>query len=405
VKILSANVGSTSFKYKLFEIDGQPEERVIASGKVERIGDAESSVSYQNSQGEQVSRKVKITDYMQAVRCVLDQLVDSKLGCISSLEELDGIGFKAVFAGSLCEPVIVSEEVLERMHAFSPYAPLHNPAYIAVMRSFQEISPDVPLVAVFETGFHQTIPDYAYIYSTPYEWYEKYDYRRYGFHGSSFAHIAQRVPQLLHRFSEGLRHIALHLGGSSSVCAIKNGQSVDTSMGFSPQSGLPMGTRVGDIDPLTIPFIAEREGIQMQDVINAIATKGGLTGISGIGADIRDLEMAAEDGNYRASLALKTYVYQVKKYIGAYAAVLDGIDVLSFSGGIGENSANIREQICSGLGYLGVKLDEAHNLTIQNSEALISASDSQVDVLVVPTNEELIVARESARALERSRKI
>ena len=399
MKILSANVGSTSFKYQLYKIEGH-HESMLARGKVDKIGGEGSTIVHQIGQREPFTSTAQIQNQMQAVEHMLALLTHTEHGCLSSINELDGVGFKAVAAGKLREPTLVTKEVLEIMTAYIPIAPLHNPAYLAVMRGFQKAAPGVPLVAVFETGFHSTLPDYAYIYSTPYEWFVEYDLRRYGYHGASFTYISQQVPKILGRSAQGLRHIACHLGGSSAICALKDGRSVDISSGFSPQAGLPMGTRCGDIDPFTIPFIAQRAGIDLQEVASALAQRGGLAGISGLGDDVPALEKAAAAGHYRASLALNHYAYLAKKYIGAFTTVLGGVDVLSFSGGIGENSPDMRKHICAGLEYLGLELDDSKNNAARGSEQEISTDQASAAVLVIPTNEEIIVARETAQVLQ-----
>ena len=399
MKILSVNVGSTSFKYQLYEIEGS-DERVLARGKVDKIGSQESTIVHQAGQQKPFTSTADIQNQTQAVEHMLALLTHAEHGCLRSINTLDGVGFKAVAAGQLREPTLVTKEVLEIMTAYIPVAPLHNPAYLAVMRGFKQAAPDVSLVAVFETGFHSTLPDYAYIYSTPYEWFEQHDLRRYGYHGASFTYISQQVPKLLGRSAQGLRHIACHLGGSSAICALKDGKSVDISSGFSPQAGLPMGTRCGDIDPFIIPFIAERESIDLESVAAALAQRGGLAGISGLGDDVPALEEAAAAGHYRASLAINHYAYLAKKYIGAFTTVLGGVDVLSFSGGIGENSPDMRKHICAGLEYLGLELDDSKNNAARGSEQEISTDQASAAVLVIPTNEEIIVARETAQVLQ-----
>lgn len=396
MRILVANVGSTSFKYKLLDMQ---DERPIAWGKVERIGSLRSPMNYHASEHTDLHQEIVAPDQAAAIRRMLDLLVDPDQGCLRALDEVDAVGFKAVHAGAITGALPVTEELIAAMVAYSDAAPAHNPAYIRAMRIFQEFMPETPQVALLETAFHTTIPDHAFIYSVPYEWYERHGVRRYGFHGASLRYIAERVPALLGRSSEGLRLVACHLGGSSSVCAIRDGRSVDTSMGFTPQAGVPMGTRCGDIDPFIIPFIMEREGLTPAEVRSALTQQGGLLGISGLSADVRDLEEAAAKGHARASLALASFAYEVKKFIGAYAAAMGGLDVLVFSGGIGENAPMMRARICEGLGFLGVELDPERNAACEDKEGEISKQGARVPVLVVLTDEELIVARATARVI------
>jgi acetate kinase len=297
----------------------------------------------------------------------------------------------------------VNDDLLAAMQDFVPVAPVHNPVYIQAMQIFREILPGVPMVAVFETGFHATLPEHAYIYGVPWEWGEKYGVRRYGFHGSSHRYIAQRVPDLLRRSSAGLRLVSCHLGGSSSLCAIQSGLAVDTSMGFSPQAGLEQSSRPGDLDPFVVLHVMEREKLAPREVVQLLCKKSGLLGISGLSNDVRDLEKAAAEGHARARLALQVFVYELKKHLGAYAAALGGLDAVAFAGGIGENSWRIREQVCSGLEFLGLHFDPEANRLPAQGDRVISALDSAIAVLVVHTNEELMVARETVKVLAATR--
>jgi acetate kinase len=392
MKILICNVGSTSLKYQLIEMDG---ESVLARGGVERVGAAASPMRHQAGGGPEITREIHAPDHSAAVAEMLALLQDPDpaVGVVRTLDDVAAIGFKVVGARGVTGAVRLDERVLRAMEEYNPVLPAHNPPYLAAIRIFERLAPQIPRVGLFETTFHRHIPDYAWIYSVPYEWYEKYGVRRYGYHGASLRYVSERVPALLGRPAAGLRLVACHLGGSSSICAVKDGRSIDTSMGLTPQAGVPMSSRSGDFDPFVIPFIQEREGLDAAGVVRALTTNGGLKGISGVSGDMRDLEEAAAAGNDRARLALEAFAYDVKKYIGAYAAAMGGLDAIAFSGGIGENGVKMRAQICEGLEFLGVELDEAHNEAARRVEAVISREGARTSVLVVPTNEEIIVAR------------
>jgi acetate kinase len=396
MKILVVNVGSTSLKFRLFDMK---DESVVAAGKVERVGSAKSPVSYQLGSRPRREEEIECPSQRVAIQHVLKILTHPSDGVLSALDQLDAVGFKPVHAKNIAESVIVTDEVIRAMEEYTPLAPAHNPPYIEAFRIFQELLPGKTLVGVFEPAFHQTIPDYARTYGIPYEWSEKHAIRRYGFHGASHRYISWRVPEMVARPPEDLRIISCHLGGSSSICAIKGGISIDTSMGFSPQSGLSNATRNGDLDPFILLYMMEKEGLSVSEIRAALSKNGGLKGISGLSGDVRDLEEAAAAGNGRAELALKVLAYETKKYIGAYTAALGGLDVLAFTGGIGENCCNVREGICRGLECLGVKLDLARN-KLRGHDSIISRDDSPVKVLVVLANEELVVARETKRLLE-----
>ena len=396
MKILVVNVGSTSLKFRLFDMQ---DESVAAVGKVERVGSPKSPVTYQLGSRPRKEEEIECPSQRDAIQYVLRILTHPSAGVLSSLDQLDAVGFKPVHAKNIAESVIVTNEVIRAMEEYTPLAPAHNPPYIEAFRIFQELLPKKPLVGVFEPAFHRTIPDYARTYGIPYEWSEKHAIRRYGFHGASHRYISWRAPQLAGRPKEELRIISCHLGGSSSICAIKGGVSIDTSMGFSPQSGLPNTTRNGDLDPFILLYMMEKEGMTVDEIRTALSKNGGLKGISGLSGDVRDLEEAAAGGNARAGLALKVLVHETKKYIGAYTAVLGGLDVLVFTGGIGENACNLREGICSGLECLGVRLDLSKN-KLRGQEGIISSDNSPVKVLVVLANEELVIARETAQLLQ-----
>ena len=387
MNIMVTNVGSTSFKFKIY---GMPEEELKAGGTIERIGDGLSTVSYDLAGFSECDRKEKISSHEEAVELVLNLIAARvKSDPNTSLVEPDAIGFKTVHAGNEFGPVIIDEKLMKKMEEFSDAAPSHNPSYIKAIRCFQSKTPDKPLVAVFETGFHRNIPDYAYIYSTPYEWYEKYGIRKYGFHGASLSFVSGRVRELTGKTPS--RMIICHLGGSSSICAVKDGVSVDTSMGFSPQAGIPMNNRIGDIDPFILPFMIKKSGAGFEDLYGQLFSNSGLKGISGLSGDVRDL-VSVRDADSRAALALNVFAYSVRKTIGSYAAVLGGVDTLCFSGGIGEKSPFMRKEICRNLEFLGIDLDDEKNENRHVVEKRISKDEAE-DVYVIPTNEEIVVAR------------
>ncbi|MFN8008072.1 MAG: acetate kinase [Terriglobia bacterium] len=396
MKILVVNVGSTSLKFRLFDM---ADERVVAVGKVDRVGSPSSVVTWQIGNQSRKEEEIQCGSQRVAIEHVLKILTHPIEGVLSALDELDAIGFKPVHAKNIADSVFVTPEVIGAMEEYVPLAPAHNPPYIEAFRIFQELLPQKPLVGVFEPAFHRTIPDYARTYGIPFEWSEKHAIRRYGFHGASHRYISWRAPQLAGLPAKDLRIISCHLGGSSSLCAIKDGVSVDTSMGFSPQSGLPNTNRNGDLDPFILLYMMEKEGLTVQEIRTALSKNGGLKGISGLSGDLRDLEEGAAKGNPRAALALKVLVHETRKYIGAYTAVLGGLDVLAFTGGIGENGCSVRESICDRLECLGIQLDPVKN-TLRGQDGVISGEESRVKVVVILANEELVIARETARLLQ-----
>jgi acetate kinase len=399
MKILVANLGSTSLKMKLLEMES---EALLAEFHLGQIGSSHAPMYYWAEGRETPESQVHAPSYEGALQYALDMLIDEDHGPLTNLSDIDGIGFKAVHAGDFYGPALVNDEVINQMKRYNQAAPSHNPIYIDAMLFLKQLLPDVPQVAVFETAFHRTLPDYAWIYSTPYAWYQKYGVRRYGFHSASFRYLAERVPELLGKASTELRFVACHLGGSSSVCAIKNGASIDTSMGFTPQAGVPMSSRSGDFDPFVIPFIMGEEDMTPIELSEQLSKHSGLLGISGISGDVRKIESAAHEGNPRARLALDAYTYAVKKYIGAYAAAMGGLDALVFSGGIGENSPTMRARICRDLEFLGIMVNRSRNEACKGLETVISTETAPIPVWVVPTNEEIIVARETQWLLQMS---
>ncbi len=392
MKILVANVGSTSFKYKLFDMT---DETVLAEGRLERIGGTQCPVEHRVGRSE-TRTTCALPDYPSAIQNVMDAL--DAAGGLRGASDLDAVGFKTVHLRGKPGTYALDAGILERMADYTELAPAHNPPYIQAIRIFQALYPGLPLVGLFEPAFHTTIPDYAYTYSVPYAWYETYGVRKYGFHGASHRYISERAPRLLGRAAEELNLISCHLGGSASLCAIKNGRSIDTTMGFSAQDGIIHGSRNGAIDPFIIPFVMDREKLSTDEIRRILTTESGLLGISGVSGDVRDLEAAAAAGNRRAKLAVETFCYGVKTAIGAMAAALGGIDALAFAGGIGERGVQVRRRICRGLEFLGIQLDPEKNCS-GPPERLISASESDVKTLIVTTNEEIIVARETAAFL------
>jgi len=394
MKVLVANLGSTSFKYRLFDISNETE---LARGGIDRIGEA-SSHCFVEIGDHKAEVDQNIPDHAAAVSICLQQLTDSEHGCLKSVEEVAGIGFKAVFAGDLSGVRVVNEELLQKMEALSDIAPAHNPPYVNAMRQLQSAFPNMPLVAALETGFHETIPFEHRAYAVPYEWYTDHEIRRWGFHGASHRFIAGRVAEILKR--DDLKIISCHLGGSASICAIADGKSQATSMGMSPQGGLPNNNRVGDFDAYAIPVIMKATGLTFEQVLQEMSSKGGLLGISGLSADCRDLEEAAADGHDRAEKALKLFEASIRSYVGGYMALLGGVDVIVFTGGIGENSERIRTNVCRDMQWAGIELDAAKNSAVKrNTEVCISADSSKVQSWVIPTNEELVVARQTANAI------
>jgi acetate kinase len=392
MKILVANLGSTSFKYRLFDM---VDERQLARGGTERIGSAESR-SFVDIGGKRQELVSAVPDHAVAVRRCLEQLTDPVQGCLQDASEVAAIGFKAVHGGKFSGVQRVTPEVLAAMESMSEVAPAHNPPYITAMRLLSEKLPEIPLVAAFETGFHQTIPARHRYYGMPYEWATEHQVLRWGFHGASHRFIATRTAELLQR--NDLRIISCHLGGSSSICAIRNGQSVANSMGMSPQSGLPHNNRVGNIDLFALPVLLEKTGKTLTELLAELGSRGGLLGLSGLSGDVRDLEEAAAQGHERAQFALDVFIGSVRDYLGAYLVELGGADVIVFTGGIGENGTQVRSAVCQGLESLGIELDPQLNATAKG-EAPLHTSTSRTQIWIMPTNEEIIVARQAKELL------
>lgn len=396
MKVLVANLGSTSFKYRLFDLTNESQ---LAKGGIDRIGqpNAVSTCTVQIGSYKGETQQV-VANHAAAVGICLEQLTNAEHGCLKSVNEVGGIGFKAVFAGDLSGVRIVDEPLLLKMEALSDIAPAHNPPYVRAMRQLQQAFPQIPLVAALETGFHETIPFEHRAYAVPYEWYTDFEIRRWGFHGASHRFIAGRIAQILGR--NDLRVISCHLGGSASICAIRNGESIAASMGMSPQGGLPNNNRVGDFDAYAIPVIMKRTGLTFEQVLVEMSSKGGLLGISGLSGDCRDLEEASAKGHDRAEKALRLFEASIRSYVGSYMALLGGVDVIVFTGGIGENSDRIRANVCRNMEWAGVELCSTKNAGVKG-EACLSKDGGKVQVWTVPTNEELVVARQTAAALTR----
>lgn len=393
VLVLVINCGSSSLKYQLFDME---DESVLAKGLVERIGLDGSALIHTGKDNEKVKLEKDLEDHKQAISMVLDALTSPEHGVIKSFDDIDAIGHRVVHGGEeFSGSVKIDENIMEALRRNIDLAPLHNPPNIMGIEACTEILPNVTQAGVFDTAFHQTMPPHAYIYGLPYEFYEKYEVRRYGFHGTSHKYVAMRAAELIGRPLKDLKIITCHLGNGASIAAVQNGESVDTSMGFTPLEGLIMGTRSGDIDP-AIPFhLMKKMNLSLVDINNLLNKDSGVLGISGVSSDFRDLEQAADAGNERAELALKTFYYRVTKYIGSYAAAMNGVDAIVFTAGLGENSATARECICASLGFMGVKIDTSKN-DIRGKEAIISAEDASVQVMLIPTNEELMIARDTA---------
>lgn len=392
MNVLVINCGSSSLKYQLINMN---DESVLAKGLVERIGIEGSVLKHEKTGQDKVVIKEVMNNHKDAINLVLKALVDENHGAVKDLSEVDAVGHRVVHGGEkFAGSVMITDEVVNAMKDCIDLAPLHNPPNIIGIEACQELLPNVPMVGVFDTAFHQTMPAEAYIYPLPYELYEEMGIRRYGFHGTSHKYVSERVGQLLGKSLEGTKIITCHLGNGASVTAIKDGKSFDTSMGMTPLEGLAMGTRCGDIDPAIVTFLMNKKNMTAEEVDNLMNKKSGVLGISGVSSDFRDIEDAAEQGNKRAQLALDKFAYVVKKYIGSYAAAMGGLDVLIFTAGLGENSAPARCQICEGLEFLGVKVDLTKN-NVRGKEVDVSAEDSKVKVFVIPTNEELMIARDT----------
>lgn len=392
MNVLVINCGSSSLKYQLINSDT---EAVLAKGLCERIG-IDGRLVYQKTGLDKEITEAPMPTHKQAIQMVLDALVNKETGAVSALSEIEAVGHRIVHGGEkFATSTVLTDDVLKAIEECNDLAPLHNPANLIGIRACQELMPNVPMVGVFDTAFHQTMPDVAYMYGLPYEYYEKYGVRRYGFHGTSHSFVSKRAAEILGKKYEDLKIIVCHLGNGASICAVDHGKSVDTSMGLTPLEGLIMGTRSGDIDPSIIEFIAKKENFSLAEVLNVLNKKSGVEGLSGVSSDFRDIEAAAQKGDHRASLAQKTFTYHVVKYVGAYVAAMNGVDAICFTAGLGENDAKIRNMIMENLSYLGVHVNHEVNNATHGEEAIISTEDSKVTCLAIPTNEELAICRET----------
>ncbi len=392
MKILVLNCGSSSLKYQLINMEN---EGLMAKGVAERIGIEGSFLKHESESNGKVKIEEAMKDHKDAIRIVLDALVDKDHGAISSMEEISAVGHRVVHGGEkFSGSVVINQEVIDALEECSELAPLHNPPNLMGIYACQEILPGLPMVGVFDTAFHQTMPEDSYIYALPYEYYENHKIRRYGFHGTSHKYVATVTAELLGKSVEDLKLVTCHLGNGASVAAVDGGKSVDTSMGFTPLEGLAMGTRCGDMDPAITTFLMEKEGMDYKELNNVMNKKSGVLGVSGVSSDFRDIEEAAEKGNKRAKLALDLYHKRVKKYIGAYAAEMGGLDAVVFTAGLGENSPESRAAICEGLEFLGLHVDSDKN-NVRGKATVFSTEDSTTKAVLVPTNEELMIARET----------
>ena len=393
MKILVLNCGSSSIKYKLFEMDSKS---VLAQGGIEKIGLKDSFLKFTMPNGEKVQLDREIPEHTAGIEFILATLTDKQYGCIQSLDEINAVGHRLVHGGEkFNKSVLITEEVIDKVKECSDIAPLHNPANLKGVAAVTKILPEVPQVGVFDTAFHQTMPDYAYMYALPYELYEKYGIRRYGFHGTSHRYVSKRVCEILGTDYNNSKIITAHIGNGGSITAVENGQSIDTSMGMTPVEGLMMGTRVGDLDLGVVTYLMEKEHMSIQDFSTLINKKSGLAGVSGVSSDMRDIDNAVKAGNKRADLARKMFIYRVRKYIGSYVAAMNGVDTLVFTGGIGENDAYVRSEVCKGLTYLGIEINEELNAKTRGKEVVISTPASKVKVVVVPTDEEFMIASDT----------
>ena len=392
MKILVLNCGSSSVKYKLLDMTSK---EVLGSGGVEKIGMKGSFLKHTKQNGEKVILEGEVLEHQLAIEYILGVLTSEKHGCIKNMEEIDAVGHRVVHGGEkFNSSVVITDEVIRNIEACIEIAPLHNPPNLAGIFAISDLLPQVPQVAVFDTAFHQTMPEHAYMYGIPYSLYKKYGIRRYGFHGTSHRYVSRRACEFLGLDYQKTKIITAHIGNGGSITAIENGKSVDTSMGFTPVEGLMMGTRSGDVDLGVVTYLMEKEMISTSATTTLFNKHSGVLGVSGISSDMRDIEKAISEGNQRAKLALGMYEYRIKKYIGSYAAVLNGFDVLVFTGGVGENQTITRERICNGLSYLGIEIDPEIN-RIRGEELLISTSNSRVKVVVIPTDEEYLIASDT----------
>lgn len=392
MKVLVINCGSSSLKYQVLDMTN---ESLLCKGLVERIGMDGSVITHEKIGMDKVKKEVPMKDHKDAIEQVLAAIQDKEHGVVKSMDEIGAVGHRVVHAGEkFSKSVLITDEVIKTLEDCVELAPLHNPPNLLGIAACKQLMPSTPMVGVFDTAFHQTMPPESYIYAIPYEYYEKYGIRRYGFHGTSHKYVAERASKMLNTSLDDLKLITCHLGNGASVSAIKRGKCIDTSMGFTPLEGLVMGTRSGDIDPAIVTYIREKENLPQGKANDILNKKSGVLGISGVSSDFRDLEEAVAEGNERAALALKVFAHKVRFYIGAYIAEMNGVDAIIFTAGVGENDVSMREIICDNLGNLGIKLDPVKN-KVRGKETIISADDARVKLFLIPTNEELMIARDT----------
>lgn len=394
MKIVVCNIGSSSFKFQLLEMET---EKRLAHGGADRVGSDSSSVAYYVDGQCVLATSEYFPTHREAVKHTLNFLVDPQFELLSDLNQLDGIGFKTIQAGDKNGSVLLDDAVLQAMEEYKSLAPAHNPPYLTAIYMFKELLPDVPLVGVFEPGFHVNAPEYAKVYGVPYEWYEKYGVKKYGYHGASHRFVTAETLKVLGLPEKNHKIITCHLGGSSSLCAFRDGVAIDTSMGFTPQTGLIQGTRIGDMDPYVLPYIMEKKGLTLEQALQECSKNSGLAGLSGTSGDMRDIREAIRQGDKRAILAREKFVYDIKRYIGEFLILLEGLDAVTFTGGIGQHDADLRRDVLSGLKFLGFRLDEEKN---NQGGPKISAEESSFAALVLETNEEIVVARETVKVIK-----
>jgi acetate kinase len=401
MNILIINAGSSSVKYQLIDMSN---ESIVAKGQVERIGIEGSKLVHTPTNGTEYTAETPVPTHVEAIELVLNALVDKDHGVISSMDEINAIGHRVLHCGEKYgTSMLIDEEVMKAVYEAVPLGPLHNPANIMGIEACQKVMPRTPQVAVFDTAFHQTMPPHAYLYGIPYEYYERLRIRRYGFHGTSHRYVSRRVAELMGKKMEDIRTITCHLGNGASIAAVKYGKVIDTTMGLTPLEGLLMGTRSGDGDPAILQFIMNSDGIGIDEMLDILNKKSGLLGVSGVSSDMRDIEKAAAEGNERAQYALDMFIYRVRKYVGAYTYAMGGVDAIVFTGGIGENTVQVRERALEDLSFVGIQIDPEKNQT-RSAELKISTEDSKVEVWIVPTNEELVIARDTLEIVEKAGK-
>jgi acetate kinase len=399
MKILVLNCGSSSIKYKLFDMSSNS---VLAQGGIEKIGLEGSFLKLTNKDDSKITIVKDIPEHKTGVEFILGVLTSKEYGCIKSLKEIDAVGHRVVHGGEkFNKSVLITDEVIDMIKECVDLAPLHNPSNLIGIDAVKKLMPGIPQVAVFDTAFHQTMPPKAYMYGLPYRYYEQYAIRRYGFHGTSHRYVSRRACEILGVPYEHQRIITAHIGNGASITAIKNGRSIDTSMGMTPVDGLLMGTRSGEIDAGVLTFISEKERLRAHDISDLLNKQSGVLGVSGVSSDMRELDAAVKAGNERAILAMEMYNYRIKKYVGSYAAVLGGLDILVFTGGVGENQWSTRSSVCENMEFMGIKMDESKNMGTKGKEMIISAPESKVTVMVIPTDEELMIARDTLEILDK----